>query len=192
MLWRQNQHSPSTPPIQDTPTRVPIGKSGVAPSTISPTIWCPGIMRGRIGGRSPSTIWRSVRQTPQAVTLINTSPGRRSGCAKSSIDTQFPEALGLEPNTAALIAIPLTSSLHSESASVLSRISGIGRWPGTHVAVISNPRPRHGNYQARRGVKSLLVQTNLWTNQYPCLLLGMAAANKLAAYIINATIGYLD
>ena len=35
---RQNQQSPSTPPIQETPTRVPMGRSGVAPSTTSPTI----------------------------------------------------------------------------------------------------------------------------------------------------------
>ena len=34
---------PSTPPIQDTPTRVPSGNSGVAPSTTIPTIWWPGI-----------------------------------------------------------------------------------------------------------------------------------------------------
>ncbi len=32
---------PSVPPIQETPTRVPTGGSGVAPSMISPTIWWP-------------------------------------------------------------------------------------------------------------------------------------------------------
>jgi hypothetical protein len=52
----QNQQSPSTPPIHDTPTRVPTGISAVAPSTTSPTIWCPGISRFLNRGRSPSTI----------------------------------------------------------------------------------------------------------------------------------------
>jgi len=45
---------PSVPPIQETPTRVPV----FPPSTISPTISWPR-MRVSDEGRSPSKMWRS-------------------------------------------------------------------------------------------------------------------------------------
>jgi hypothetical protein len=33
------QHVPSVDATQDTPTRIPMGRCGVAPATTSPTIW---------------------------------------------------------------------------------------------------------------------------------------------------------
>src|SRR5271156_8903 len=41
ILWRQYQQSPSTPPIQETPTREPTGDSLLSPAMTSPTIWWP-------------------------------------------------------------------------------------------------------------------------------------------------------
>src|SRR5271156_2079415 len=81
----QYQQLPSVPPTHDTPTRAPTGSSPDPPSTTSPTIWCPGITSGRIAGSSPSTICKSVLQTPQARTRSKTCPGPGAGFATSPI-----------------------------------------------------------------------------------------------------------
>jgi cyclic beta-1,2-glucan synthetase len=75
----QYQQLPSTPPIQDTPTRAPIRRPATAPSTTSPTIWWPGMTEARRDGSSPSTMCRSVRQinharTPAAVQRYAVEP----------------------------------------------------------------------------------------------------------------------
>src|SRR5437868_8024463 len=44
----------------------------------------------RRGGSSPSVMWRSVRQTPQARTLMRTWPGPGVGRATSSISSLCP------------------------------------------------------------------------------------------------------
>ena len=48
------------------------------PTTV-PTIWWPGTSGSFGSVSSPSTMWRSVRQTPQAATEIRTWPGARLG-----------------------------------------------------------------------------------------------------------------
>src|SRR6185436_348533 len=54
-----------------------------APTTV-PTIWCP-CTSGSFGrSRSPSTMCRSVRQTPQVETEIRTWPGLTAGSASSA------------------------------------------------------------------------------------------------------------
>src|SRR5580698_9380578 len=75
---------PSVPPTQETPTRAPAGSAGEPPSTTSPTIWWPGMRWGRMGGRSPSMMCRSVRQTPQANTRRRTYPEMSLGRGTSS------------------------------------------------------------------------------------------------------------
>ena len=57
--------------------------SGPVLST-TPTIWWPMISGRLCGGSSPSTMWRSVRQTPHACTLIRTCPGPGSGTGTSA------------------------------------------------------------------------------------------------------------
>src|SRR5579862_3954230 len=61
------------------------------------------MMRGRTAGRSPSTMWRSVRQTPQAITLRRTWLERGRGVGTSSTLTQLPEVVEPEWKTAARI-----------------------------------------------------------------------------------------
>src|SRR5262245_50474444 len=71
--------------------RAPGSKRSPLPTT-SPTIWCPGI-RGSFGcGSSPSTMWRSVRQTPQARTRISTCPGSGAGSGSSATRSGVPAA----------------------------------------------------------------------------------------------------
>src|SRR5215831_6628385 len=43
------------------------------------------MIRNCLGGNSPSTIWRSVRHTPQARTRNSTCPDRTRGSATSTI-----------------------------------------------------------------------------------------------------------
>src|SRR5579883_355961 len=68
------------------PTRMP-SSSPVTPepiASIRPTISCPG-MTGSLGlDNSPSTTCKSVRQTPQAPTLILISPAPGCGSGRSS------------------------------------------------------------------------------------------------------------
>src|SRR5262245_11121370 len=68
------------------PTRWPtLGDATPAPTASTmPTISCPGTTGRRMPGSSPSTMCRSVRQTPQASTLTRTSPGPGSGSGRSS------------------------------------------------------------------------------------------------------------
>src|ERR1700678_1313098 len=101
----QNQQCPSTPPIHETPTRVPNANSGVAPPITSPTIWCPGIKSVFSAGKSPSTICKSVRQTPHAETRSISCPGPATGRATSRTSTYSPAARP-GTNTAAFIPFP--------------------------------------------------------------------------------------
>ena len=74
---RQYVHSPHVHPSQGTPTRSPPAgpaTRGPTPTTI-PTTWWPGT-RGSFGSvSSPSTMCRSVRQSPHACTRRRTWPG---------------------------------------------------------------------------------------------------------------------
>src|SRR5438034_938729 len=68
------------------PTRALASKRaapGPVRSTV-PTIWWPRTTGDRTSGRSPSTRWRSVRQTPHAATRTRISPGPGSGTGRSS------------------------------------------------------------------------------------------------------------
>src|SRR5712691_7726545 len=68
------------------PTRSPASKRAAPdprPSTL-PTTWWPGTIGDRTSGRSPSTRWRSVRQTPHAPTRTRISSGPGSGTGRRS------------------------------------------------------------------------------------------------------------
>ena len=75
---------PSVQPSQGTPSR--------RPSSVRPTIWWPGTSGSFGSGSSPSTTWRSVRQTPQADTRRRTWPGPGSGTGTSSSRSGSPAA----------------------------------------------------------------------------------------------------
>src|SRR2546426_635797 len=68
------------------PTRAPASKRvDPAPArSILPTTWWPGTIGDRTSGRSPSTRWRSVRQTPHAPTRTRISSGPGSGTGRRS------------------------------------------------------------------------------------------------------------
>src|SRR6202040_2531763 len=76
------------------------------------------------GGNSPSTTWRSVRQTPQYLTRTSTSPEAGSG-AVTSIETS-----GL---------VSTLAGFCSTHASMTAIIDGFA--PGSGVAVRSRPDP---------------------------------------------------
>src|SRR5580693_858073 len=86
---RQNLHTPSVQRSQAAPARSPTAKpSASAPgptSATSPTTSWPGVTPGRCGGRSPSVTCRSVRQTPQTMTLSRSSPGPGRGTSSSRL-----------------------------------------------------------------------------------------------------------
>src|SRR2546425_7793146 len=68
------------------PTRAAASKR-VAPAparSTLPTTWWPGTIGDRTSGRSPSTRWRSVRQTPHAPTRTRISSGPGSGTGRRS------------------------------------------------------------------------------------------------------------
>jgi hypothetical protein len=53
-------------------------------ASMRPTISCPGMIGSFGFSNSPSTTWRSVRQTPQASTRTRSSPGPGTGPGNSS------------------------------------------------------------------------------------------------------------
>src|SRR6476659_5357795 len=59
-------------------------------------------MAARQGGRSPSTTWRSVRQTAQARTFNKSSPGLGAGISRTSNAKGWPGAF----KTIALMGSP--------------------------------------------------------------------------------------
>jgi len=92
---RQNLHFPQVCPNHGTPTRSPIlNFSTPAPfANTLPTISWPKIS-GNFGlVNSPSNIWRSVRQTPQAQTLIKISFWPNEGTGKSTFWSKVPDVL---------------------------------------------------------------------------------------------------
>ena len=82
---RQKEQVPSVQPSQGTPTRRPS-------SSLVATIWWPRISGYRGAGTSPSTMWRSVRHTPQARTRSRTCPGPGLGSATSASRSPRPGA----------------------------------------------------------------------------------------------------
>src|SRR5438067_2033240 len=146
MLRRQKGQVPSVPPNQETPTREPFnpGRAGtpvppisdmesMSPAMTSPTIWCPGIIRGLRGGSSPSTMCRSVRQTPQARTRSRTWPGLSSGVGTPSMwsgDSEIGALIfwgppGTGKTTLAQIIAHMTRAEFIEFSAVLSGIKEI-------------------------------------------------------------------
>src|SRR5262245_25664793 len=71
------------------PIRSP-GWNRPPPRTTFPTTWWPRTSGSFGSGSSPSTTWRSVRQTPQAATSTNTWPGAGSGTGRSASRSGFP------------------------------------------------------------------------------------------------------
>ncbi len=89
----QNSHLPQALYIHGTPTASPTF-TPVTPSPSAatwPATSCPG-MSGRVGSgcQSPSMACRSEWQTPQAVTLISTSPRPGVGIGTCSIRNLSP------------------------------------------------------------------------------------------------------
>src|SRR5262249_23636505 len=87
----QNWHSPQVQCSHGTPTRSP-ASNPVTPSPIDaivPVTSCPSVngnfVMGLSKSHSPIARCRSEWQTPQAATLINTSPGPGAGVGISSI-----------------------------------------------------------------------------------------------------------
>src|SRR5579859_5762793 len=71
------------------PIRSP-GLKRSPPRTTRPTTWCPRTRGSFRPGSSPSTTWRSVRQTPHAATSTRTSPSPGSGSGRSASRRGFP------------------------------------------------------------------------------------------------------
>ena len=88
-------------------TRRP-GSSDETPGPSAPTIptisW-PGTIGRRMSGSSPSTIWRSVRQTPQASTSRRSSPGPGCGRGRSSSRNACPGDGSTIALTAAILPV---------------------------------------------------------------------------------------
>src|SRR5213078_290458 len=82
----QHAQAPHVRRSHPMPTRALASKRaapGPVRSTV-PTIWWPRTTGDRTSGRSPSTRWRSVRQTPHAANRTRISPGPGSGTGRSS------------------------------------------------------------------------------------------------------------
>ena len=89
----QNSQAPQALNIQGTPTMSPAFKSSTPSprATTCPATSWPGIS-GKFGSgvQSPSTACRSLWQTPQAATLISTSPRFGSGTCRFSMASLVP------------------------------------------------------------------------------------------------------
>ena len=77
---------PSVPPSQATPTRSLTANRGCAMPSASttPTTSWPGVTLACFGGKSPSARCRSVRRTPQQLTLMRTWLGSGVGTLRST------------------------------------------------------------------------------------------------------------
>ena len=126
----QKEHTPQVHPSQGTPTRSPTlsrPAEGPAAATRPTTSW-PGIS-GSLGWvSSPSTTWRSVRQTAQALTRTRTWPMPGTGLGTSA-------DLGVCPRASRTMA-RMTSSIHREPVMDPFRCGKNG------VIYLSTPRRR--------------------------------------------------
>src|ERR1700761_4055090 len=82
-----DRHVLSWPPCQPTPTRCPFFQEETPSptSSMTPATSCPGTRGYWIPGHAPSFVSASLWHTPQACTLIRTSPAPGVGILRSTI-----------------------------------------------------------------------------------------------------------